>query len=86
MVRNLAGELMALIDKQTWGQDNVGPAEKLSAMDDVISNDFTELESWLVTWEHMMRIGRNVWQASWDAYPETDMERRRQASGGGGLG
>lgn len=85
VVRNIAVELMALVDKQTWGQANVGPAEKLSAMDDVISNDFTEFESWLVTWEHMMRVGQNVWLASWGAYPETDMERRRQALEGGDL-
>jgi hypothetical protein len=62
LIRNLAAELFAFIHKNDFKTPNCSGARNLNAADDQIFKDFSGLESWLVTWEHTLRIGESFFK------------------------
>jgi len=58
VVRELAAEIARVVNRNTWGVENISPGGFLSAEVD----DFKpELLVWLVEWTHELHIGESIW-------------------------
>ncbi len=61
VVRELAAEIARVVNRNTWGIENISPAEFLSAEVDNFRPELDAYLVWLVEWTHEMHVGKSVW-------------------------
>lgn len=61
VVRELAAEIARVVNRNTWGVENISPGEFLSAEVDDFKPELDAYLVWLVEWTHELHIGQSVW-------------------------
>ncbi|MGL9779236.1 MAG: hypothetical protein ACR5K5_03140, partial [Wolbachia sp.] len=61
VVRELAAEIARVVNRNTWGIENISPGEFLSAEVDDFKPELDAYLVWLVEWTHELHIGESIW-------------------------
>ncbi|WP_353286643.1 hypothetical protein [Wolbachia endosymbiont (group A) of Anthophora plumipes] len=61
VVRLLAAEVARVVNKNTWGVENISPGEFLSAEVDNFKPELDAYLVWLVEWVHELHTGQSMW-------------------------
>ncbi len=61
VVRELAAEIARVVNRNTWGVENISPGEFLSAEVDDFKPELDAYLVWLVEWTHELHIGESIW-------------------------
>ncbi|WP_264731075.1 hypothetical protein [Wolbachia endosymbiont (group A) of Sphaerophoria taeniata] len=61
VVRSLAAEVARVVNKNTWGVENISPGEFLSAEVDNFKPELDAYLVWLVEWVHELHTGQSMW-------------------------
>ncbi|WP_410530105.1 hypothetical protein [Wolbachia endosymbiont (group A) of Lypha dubia] len=63
VVRSLAAEIARVVNKNTWGIENISPGEFLSAEVDEFRPELDAYLVWLIEWVHEVHVGKSIWSA-----------------------
>ncbi len=61
VVRELAAEIARVVNRNTWGVENISPGEFLSAEVDDFKPELDAYLVWMVEWVNEIHIGKSVW-------------------------
>ena len=61
VVRELAAEIARVVNRNTWGVENISPGEFLSSEVDDFKPELDAYLVWLVEWTHELHIGESIW-------------------------
>ncbi len=62
VVRELAAEIARVVNRNTWGVENISPGEFLSAEVDDFKPELDAYLVWLVEWTHELHLGKSIWE------------------------